>query len=231
MSRPVCIVMVKAPRAGEVKTRLVPPLTAAQAADLAACLAADTVAGALRAIGAVIVAYSPAGGREELGSLLPFPSLNWIEQKGENLGQRLEVAVSEALAAGHGPVIVIGTDSPTIPPLLLESSLAELENGEADIVLGPTDDGGYYLIGFQKAQPGLLQDVAWSTPLAFQQTAANAKRRDLRVHELERWYDVDTSADLLRLQEEILSNEAARLRAPSTARWLQAHASVLSALV
>jgi glycosyltransferase A (GT-A) superfamily protein (DUF2064 family) len=104
-----------------------------------------------------------------------------------------------------------------------------LDEGEAEVVLGPTDDGGYYLVGLRRTSTGLFQNVAWSTPLAFRQTSDNAARAGLRTLELLRWYDVDTPADLLRLRDEILTSEEARLRAPATSSWLLAHASSLPA--
>ena len=143
MSRPACIVMVKAPRAGAVKTRLTPPLTGAQAASLAACFAQDTVAGVRRVVPDVIVAYAPAGGRERLEALLfPEDGLLWVEQRGEELGARIEAAAAYARGLGHGPVVIVGADSPTLPPSFVRSAVASLAAGETDIALGPTEDGG-----------------------------------------------------------------------------------------
>ena len=227
--RPVCIVMTKAPRAGAVKTRLVPPLSGAQAASLAACFARDTVACVRRVVPEVMLAYAPADGRARLEELFPEGGLLWVEQRGDDLGARLDAAAEHARALGHGPVIIVGADSPTLPPSFVRLALASLDNGETDVALGPTDDGGYYLVGQRQFSGGLFRNVAWSTPLAYQQTAANAAREGLRTLELPRWYDVDTPADLVRLREEILADEAARLRAPATHRWLLAHASSLPA--
>ncbi|HEX8852139.1 MAG TPA: TIGR04282 family arsenosugar biosynthesis glycosyltransferase [Pyrinomonadaceae bacterium] len=221
--------LVKAPRAGAVKTRLVPPLTSDEAAGLAACFAQDTVAGLRRVVPQLIVAYAPPDGRDTLEALFAADDLCWFEQQGADLGARLMAAVSHAFRLGHSPVIVTGTDSPTLPASFVRQAVAALSTAQADIALGPTDDGGYYLVGLRRASRGLFQNVAWSTPLAYLHTARNAARLGLRTLELPRWYDVDTCADLLRLREELSANEEARLRAPATHRWLLAHASSLPA--
>lgn len=230
MSRPACIVMVKAPRDGAVKTRLVPPLSGAQAAALAACFARDVVAGLRRAAPDVIVAYAPSDGRAALETLLPSDGLAWLEQRGDDLGSRLAAATAEAFARGFGPVVVFGTDSPTLPGLFVERAFALLKAGESDVVLGPTDDGGYYLVGLRRPAGGLFRNVAWSTPRALRQTADNAARLNLRAAELPPWYDVDTFPDLLRLRDELLARGEAGGRAPATRQWLLAHAALLSAL-
>lgn len=231
MSRPACIVMVKAPRAGAVKTRLVPPLAGAQAAALAACFAQDVVAGLRRAGREVVVAYAPADGRAALEALLP-PSggLAWLEQRGADLGERLADAADRAFAGGFGPVVFFGTDSPTLPAAYAGRAFDTLAAGESDAVLGPTEDGGYYLVGLSRPAAGLFRGVAWSTPHALRQTVANAARLNLRTRELPTWYDVDTFADLLRLRDEMSAREEARARAPATRRWLLAHDALLSAL-
>jgi glycosyltransferase A (GT-A) superfamily protein (DUF2064 family) len=132
-------------------------------------------------------------------------------------------------ANGHGPVVVVGTDSPTLPPSFVAEAIGSLAAGESDVALGPTEDGGYYLVGLRELARDLFRGVAWSTPHVYRQTAENAARARLRTLELPRWYDVDTPADLLRLRAELFNDEAARLRAPATYEWLLAHASSLPA--
>ena len=227
MSRPVVIVMVKAPRPGFVKTRLVPPLAAEDAASLAASFAQDAAANALCAAKDVVVAYTPSAGRAILEPLLP-PGLLWVEQQGADLGERLRAVVRHALKIGFGPVIIIGTDSPTMPASFIETAREALTNGEADVTLGPTADGGYYLVGVAAVDcRDLFRDVAWSTPHVYQQTARNASRLGLRLLSLPRWYDVDTPRDLLRLREELFEDEDARTRATATYRWLLSHDHLL----
>ncbi len=230
MSAPVVIIMAKAPRAGEVKTRLVPPLTPTEAASLAAAFVRDVFKVAADIVGECVIAYSPASGRATFAELLaPRADLHWIEQGEGDLGARLERVAARASADGFGPLIFLGTDSPTLPPSLIEKARAALdEGGDADLALGPTDDGGYYLVALRRPVAGLFQNVAWSTPRAFEQTAANAARLGLRLCKLSRWYDVDTPADLVRLREELFRDEAARRRAPATHAWLRAHAHLFA---
>lgn len=223
--RPACIVMVKAPRAGAVKTRLVPPLSGAEAASLAASFARDTVEAARRVAPRVVVAYAPADGRGTLEALFEDEGLLWFEQRGEDLGARIESAASHAFSLGLGPVVIVGTDSPTLPRSFVETAVASLSNEESDVALGPAEDGGYYLVGLRRFFPGLFGSVEWSTPRVYRQTARNAGRASLRVLELPRWYDVDTPEDLRRLRDELLSDVEAQARAPSTLRWLRAQAS------
>src|SRR5919205_4171529 len=101
-------------------------------------------------------------------------------------------------------------------PLTRDQAAASLSKGEADVALGPTEDGGYYLVGLRESFEGLFRNVEWSTPRVYRQTASNAARLGLRVLELPRWYDVDTREDLLRLRYELRSDEGARERAPHT---------------
>jgi len=218
VSRPAVIVMVKAPVPGTVKTRLVPPLTAESAAALAAAFVQDAVRNA-RQIADVLVAYSPADGNLLLESLLP-DGLHWTEQQGDNLGERMSAAMADAAASGFSPLVVIGTDSPTLPPARIAEAIQTLQSGTADVVFGPTEDGGYYLVGARQPQPGLFDGVAWSTEAALTQTAANAARLNLRCHLLPAWHDVDTGEDLARLQQE-LEDPAVRERVPATAQWAQ----------
>jgi uncharacterized protein len=222
MPRPAVIVMVKAPRAGFVKTRLVPKLSETEAAALAACFAQDVVRAAGRVAANLLIAYTPSDGREVLEALLPGGVL-WFEQRGEDLGARLESAAAEAFDLDFAPLIFIGADSPTLPPAFIATAIGRLTAEEADVVLGPTEDGGYYLIGLHRRARGLFQDVAWSTPQAYAQTAQNATRLGLRLLQLPRWYDVDTPSDLSRLRAELSSDREARQRAPATCQWLLAH--------
>jgi uncharacterized protein len=222
MSRPVVIVMVKAPTPGFVKTRLVPPLTAEEASGAAACFAQDTVASVRRVVADVLVAYTPSGGRAVLEPLLPN-GLHWAEQRGRDLGERLEAVVGHADGLGFKPLLVTGADSPTLPASFVETARDALAKGDADVALGPTADGGYYLVGLRAPAPGLFRGVAWSTPLAYRQTADNAARLGLRLLELPQWYDVDGPSDLVRLRDEMFADEEARARAPATYHWLLTH--------
>lgn len=230
MNRPAIIVMAKAPRAGETKTRLAPPLTQSEAARLAAFLFADTVSLALGLGAAVFVAYAPADGRALLEEIVraalgeeTLSDVRWLEQHGDGLGERLDGVVERACAEGFGPLLLVGADSPTLPPTFLAAALKGLACGRADAALGATEDGGYYAVGMREPARGLFEAVEWSTPRAYAQTARNAARLGLRLLELPLWYDVDTPADLARLRAELSADEDARRRAASTHEWLRAH--------
>lgn len=235
--RPAIIVMVKAPRAGAVKTRLVPALNSDDAATLAACFACDVVTQARRIAtriqGArVIVAYAPDDAQATLEPLLAGAAaqdfntpLAWHAQRGQNLGERLANVCHDAFAAGRAPVVIVGTDSPTLAPAHVESALRRLVRGDCDLCIGGTDDGGYYLIGLRAHAPAIFQNIEWSTARVYGQTLHRAARLGLRACELPRWYDVDEPGDLLRLREEFRDSEAARALAPATYAWLRANAA------
>jgi rSAM/selenodomain-associated transferase 1 len=216
--------MCKAPRAGEVKTRLTPFLSPEEAAALAGCLFMDAVRNASRAGCEVSVAYAPRDGRAALEELLAAEAsgVDFFEQQGLDLGERLEAAAARAFACGGGPVVIEGTDT-LIPPELLTGALRDLSDSDADLALGPAEDGGFYLVGLRSHAPGLFRGVAWGTGRVYRQTAANAARLGLRLlGGLPRLHDVDTPADFERLRRRLLADpERAPLLAPATYRWMK----------
>lgn len=135
MPQPIVIVMVKAPRAGEVKTRLVPPLSESEAASLAACFAQDTVLNAQHVVSNVLVAYAPSDARVDLEAILPSDLL-WCEQAGVNLGERLDSVAEHVFSLGFSPFVILGADSPTLPAVLIQEALNVLASADADITLG-----------------------------------------------------------------------------------------------
>lgn len=222
MSRPAVIVMMKAPRPGFAKTRLSPPISAEEAAALAARFALDTVRKLWRVTDDVIIAYAPADGQAELKELLG-EGLHWMGQTGADLGERLDAVTRRAFAAGFGPLITTGTDSPTLPESIVAEALDSLAADDSRVALGPTDDGGFYLVGTARHAPGIFDNVAWSTSLAYEHVARNAALSGLNLIDLPHWYDVDTFTDLSRLRSEFFSNEEARRAAPLTHQWIVAH--------
>lgn len=222
LMRPAIVIMAKAPRAGRVKTRLAPLLTPAESAELAARFFVDAASAARSLAPDLVVAYSPPDGRASLEPLLEGRErARWLEQCDGDLGARLHAAFRHAATERFSPVVVIGTDSPTLPLSHLLAARDALARREADLALGPTEDGGYYTVALRRPAPGLFDGVEWSTPRAFEQTARNAARLDLRTLVLPAWYDVDTPADLLRLRDELFDDEDAQRRAPSTYEWLR----------
>ena len=221
MPRPIIVVMAKAPRSGDVKTRLVPPLTNDEAALLAACFVQDTVLNARQIVEDVMVAYAPSDARTDLEPILPS-GLLWFAQNGSYLGERLESVAACVSNLGFRPFIILGADSPTLPPVFISEALENLAGGLVDISLGPTEDGGYYLVGLNSAAPGLFQNIEWSSPQTYQQTAANAAAMNLRLHTAPMFYDIDTSSDLYRLRDELAGVRGSK-GAPNTRQWFIDH--------
>jgi hypothetical protein len=195
------LVVAKRPEPGRTKTRLTPPLTPRQASDLYECFLRDTI-GLMRSVPAAqpAVAYLPASEAAYFGALAPGFGL--VPQEGESLGERLDNATAAFLARGHRRVAIMNSDGPTLPAAYLAQAFAELEDG-ADVVLGPSDDGGYYLIGMTRPCPRLLREVRMSTPHVLRDTLALAGAEGLRVALLPAWYDVDDLESLRRLREEL----------------------------
>lgn len=220
---PAIIVMAKVPRAGEVKTRLRPFLTAEQCASLAVCFLKDTVANAAKISSNIIVAFAPPEQRTEIESLLP-DEIVFIEQHGSNLGERLKSAIKDAENLGFNSIITIGTDSPTLPLKTLQSAVESFLEPAADLVLGATKDGGYYLIGLRKSIPEIFENVSWSSANVYRETIEKAKSVGIEnLIELPAWYDVDVPADLIFLRDEIFADETSPRRVSETYRWLLAH--------
>ena len=216
MSIKTLLVVAKQPAPGQTKTRLCPPLTPTQAANLYDCFLRDTletmrqVPDAQRVIG-----YLPEDAADYFRQLAPDMGLAF--QSGDSLGERLDHLLTEALTSGSQKAVVMDSDSPTLPAAYLSQAFDLLD--DADVVLGPTRDGGYYLIGLKQPQPHLLRQVQMSTPHVLSDTLALAESTGLTVSLLPAWYDVDTIADLYQLAEETagLSDPA---HAVATRNWL-----------
>ena len=220
--------MAKAPRPGTVKTRLRPLLSESQCAELAECLLRDTTAKAIGLSENVSIAFSPADGEAEIAARL-HGKLRYVEQKGSDLGERLTTVVDDAHSNGSVPIIIIGTDSPTLPATYIENAILHLKQHDNGVVVGATDDGGYYLIGLSRPEPAVFSDVEWSSERVYEQTIANVHKIDaVDLFELPRWYDVDTPDDLRRLLIEIEGDPKARSAAPETSRWLVGNRKVFN---
>lgn len=191
--------MVKAPRSGEVKTRLVPPLCAEEASLLSACFIKDILANFLTAAESVPVdcyaAYSPAGSEALLRDLLP-PQVRLLPPRSVGLANSLPDAVEDLIAGGHEGACLVNADSPTLPTSLLVEAVTRLSAPGDRVVLGPATDGGYYLIGLKHPYRQLFHDIDWSTERVYRQTAERAASIGLELVTLPAWYDVDDSASL-----------------------------------
>jgi hypothetical protein len=201
MDDAVVVIMAKEPAAGKTKTRLCPPLAPEQAAALYEALLRDTVDLAAGLAGVQLaVAVTPPGAVGYLRRLCP-PGTLLLPVVGADIGDCLERVLGQLLTAGHAGAIALNSDGPTLPPAYLEAAAARL--GTADAVLGPSEDGGYYLIGLRRPQPLLFRDIAWSTTQVTVQTLDRAAALGLSVALLPPWYDVDTAGDLARLRDEL----------------------------
>lgn len=209
--------MAKAPVPGRVKTRLVPPLTHDQAAGLARALLQDTVARLQAMAGVTLaIAVEPAEAMPEVRASLP--PVECLPQPPGDLGARLAVVIADRFADRAAAVVVIGSDHPTLPTEMVAQAVAWLREGRDEVVVGPAEDGGYCLLGLTRPHPELFRDIPWSTPQVLATTLDRAAAGRLPVRSLPTWYDVDTPADLARLQRDLAAHPDT---APATARWLQ----------
>jgi uncharacterized protein len=199
------LLIAKRPTPGQTKTRLTPPLTVEQASALYEAFLRDTIEIA-RAVPDVtrLINYLPAEADHYFGALAP--DFDLLPQVGDQLGERLDHALTHCLHNGFQQAVIMDSDSPTLPAAHLTQAFIELER--ADVVLGPCEDGGYYLIGLTRPQPRLLREVQMSTATVLNDTLALAEELKLRVALLPIWYDVDTFAELTHLTQELslLSN-------------------------
>jgi rSAM/selenodomain-associated transferase 1 len=201
-------VMTKAPRAGSVKTRLVPPLTRDQAAQLNICFLRDTAAAILGAgeNGRGIAVYTPVGAEPDYNEILP-PGFELLAQRGDGFGERLKFAVEDLFQIGFGSVCLIDSDSPLVPPKTYRDAARLLSMPGDRIVLGPSDDGGYYLIGLKQSKPQLFEDIDWSTERVLEQTKARAAELGVGIELLPASYDVDDDRSLRRLCHDLLDGD------------------------
>lgn len=194
--------MAKAPEAGQVKTRLCPPLSLDEAAQLYRCFLMDKIAQVQSVSSAEpVLAYAPDGAADIFEALAPGWKL--LPQRGADLTSRLVSVLEELFDAGFEASIVIDSDTPTLPSRLLELAVAHMASGAQDLVLGPSEDGGYSLIGLRRLHRALFDGMPWSTPAVLEETVRRARALGLATLELGPWYDVDTGADLARLMAEL----------------------------
>jgi len=203
-------VMAKAPRAGKVKTRLAPPLTLEESAALNVCFLRDTtrnIAEVCEGGGAAgLICYTPVGDEAAFDGILPS-AFKLIAQRGDKFGERLLTAAEDILACGYGAVCLIDSDSPTLPAEALAMAVRELAREGDRIVLGGSDDGGYYLIGMKRAHATAFENVTWSTGSVYRETVENVRAAGVELIELPTWYDVDDGATLDVLQAELLEGK------------------------
>jgi rSAM/selenodomain-associated transferase 1 len=223
-------VMAKASTPGRTKTRLVPPLTAEEAAAFNTAFLQDVAANILSASHRMrISGYMAFGPPESVGffnAMLP-PGIGLIESWLPNFGDCLLKAITHLLALGHGAAVVLNSDSPTLPTALLIDTARILARPGDRAVIGPSMDGGYYLLGLKMAHRRLFEAIDWSTERVARQTMERAREIGLPVHVLPTWYDVDELDALRLLRSELCEGQSfapdlAPHQAPRTAELMRA---------
>src|SRR5580693_3430440 len=211
--------MAKASAPGRAKTRLVPPLTFEEAAVLNTAFLQDVADNVLLAAGdamrhggiAGYAAFGPPGSEDFFRRTLPG-AIGLIEAWRQNFGECLLHTIEEIFARGHASAVVLNSDSPTLPTAFLVETAAALARPGDRAVLGPSSDGGYYLLGLKAVHRHMFETIAWSTELVAAQTLERAREIGLEVHRLPVWYDVDDVDGLRRLRAELSDRPDARRR-------------------
>lgn len=211
--------MAKAPIAGRVKTRLVPFLSPEEAAELSRALVLDL----LEALSAfkeadLAIAFSPQDAGPWFKETAP-PGFSLFPQCGENLGERMGCIFDDFFTRGYRNIVIVGSDLPVFPLRLLEEAFGALEKSDLDLVLGPSRDGGYYLIGMKRAAPGLFRDIPWGGSQVLSATTRRASGLGLKYHLLRSWFDIDTPEDLRTLAS--MSHPSLAQAQPRTLQWLE----------
>ena len=200
----VAVAMVcKTPVAGQSKTRLSPPLSAKDCAELSACFIRD-VAAIIDSLGpdaAGYAAYTPEGSEPALHPLLP-QRFRLLAQGPGDLGERLIKVSADLLAAGHAGAVLVNSDSPTLPHAILRAAVDAVRQGD-NVVLGRALDGGYTLIGLARPHPEIFTGIPWSTADVYHATLARVRKSALTVTNVPAWYDIDDLASLRVLQAEL----------------------------
>ena len=224
-SRHLLIMFAKAPVAGKVKTRLQPPLSAEEAAELHACFLLDQAERLLAPSGELVdfdgwLSLAGSGDHPVVAEIVKM-GVTVVAQRGDGLGDRMACAIEEGLAAGYESVTLIGSDSPTLPASLVLDAVGRL--AEVDVAFGPSFDGGFTLISARCPLPELRGDITWSVVSTLSQTFVAIEQAKHLGALVGFWYDVDQKQDLEFLTQH-LPGLAGPETAPRTARWLVEHA-------
>lgn len=221
-------IFCKTPAAGFSKTRLSPPLRPEDCSAISACFIRD-LARTVHSLGDGVTPYAmytPVGTEDALRTLLPSGFRLLLQRDGE-FGLRLSHAVTELLRAGHAGAILVNADSPTLPASILQSAVNALLHTDDAVVLSPSFDGGYILIGLSRPHPELFADIPWSTSHVHRLTMQRAAEINIPVINVAGWYDVDDQQTLHLLQRELVGERLPFVEsglkgadAPATRRFL-----------
>jgi rSAM/selenodomain-associated transferase 1 len=201
VKNPILIIIAKEPQVGTTKTRLSPPLELSQAAALFEALLEDTIdlAASLEGID-LAVAVTPPESTGYFERKTPQGTL-LIPVTCADIGDCLKQVFAELFERGYPKVVAFNSDGPSLPSEYIQRAVQLLD--AQDVVFGPSDDGGYYLVGLKELYEGLFSDIQWSTAQVMEQSLAQAEAQNLRTALLPEWYDVDTADDLERLLRDV----------------------------
>ena len=206
------VIMAKAPKPGMVKTRLTESLPSSAVTALYRCLLEDTLALAESLTGVEVAVMCPEPDQDELTHLLGN-TVQVVAQKGQGLAAGL-TSVFRHFTAADRRVIAFNSDSPHLAPSVLHSAFEILATH--DVVVGPTHDGGYYLVGAKTAYPSLFEGDGMGTKSALDRLLTRTKELELSTGFTEPFYDIDVANDLILLARELRLTPA---KAPRTAGW------------
>ena len=210
----VLVIMAKAPKAGAVKTRLTPSLSPEAVIDFYCCLLDDTLTLARSLTDVEVAIMCPESDVNEL-SQMAAREARVVAQKGEGLAAAL-TSVFAYFTESQRRTIAFNSDSPHLPGSVLEDAFEML--AEHDVVVGPTHDGGYYLVGAKASHPTLFAHDGMGTSSALERLLSRARALELSVGFAAPFYDIDVADDLTRLAAEL---HLAPAKAPRTAAWLK----------
>lgn len=215
MTRPAVAILARAPASGG-KTRLAPHFPASRLLDLRRALLVDTIT-VVRAVDATpFVFFTPDDGRAEIAAMAPGFAL--VPQRGADLGSRMQHALAHLLdERGFASAVLVGSDAPLLTEGDLVAAVASLRN--QPVVIGPAEDGGYYLIGMRGLHAALFDAVPWGSSAVLQTTLARAKRLAIDTHLLRHVYDIDTIEDLCRVEQDLIA--LPRDVAPNLRAWFK----------
>jgi uncharacterized protein len=215
--RPVVAIMGRAP-SSDGKSRLIRDLGTGDGPGLRLALLRDTLDSVSAVEAEKAVLYTPPDREAEMRAVTRFPAV-FLPQRGSTLGERMREGVLELLTSGFDAVVLIGSDLPNLPAAHVSTALGLVTRAGETVVLGPTEDGGYYLIGLTRSRPELFEDIPWGTPVVLQRTREAAAALGIPVQTIPLWYDVDSASDLQRVWQSADDPDGV---ACSTRAWLAA---------
>ncbi len=216
--------MARAP-SREGKSRLIRQLRTTDGAGLRTALLLDTLAAVAPIAAQKAVLYTPLDGEAEIQRMTPFAA-EFLAQRGATLGERMRNAASDLLERGFGRVVLVGADLPTLPAAYVEDALERLSRPQESLVLGPSEDGGYYLIGLTRVHDELFDGIPWGAADVLHRTQEAAAALRLPVELLPIWYDVDLPSDLQRVRHRTAEGSSI---ANHTRAWLDAAPAAMCA--